>query len=55
MDIDLELQGMLYNSYLEHHSVDKFPVEIGLDMTDDERTLMLLYLVSNFQVYNFGV
>eukprot|EP00088_Acartia_fossae_P024402 TRINITY_DN2535_c0_g1_i13.p1 TRINITY_DN2535_c0_g1~~TRINITY_DN2535_c0_g1_i13.p1 ORF type:complete len:546 (-),score=106.85 TRINITY_DN2535_c0_g1_i13:386-2023(-) len=48
MDIDLELQAMLYNSYLEHHSVDKFPVEIGVDMTDDERTLMLLYLTKQY-------
>ena len=43
--IDLELQQMLYHSYLDHHDVTEFPVNLGEEMTNDERTLMLLFLV----------
>ena len=45
--IDLELQQMLYHSYLDHHDITEFPVNLGEEMIIDERTLMLLFLVIN--------
>jgi len=48
LDIDMDLQQLLYRSYLQHHDVSNFPVNIGQDMSDDEKTLMLIFLLKQY-------
>ena len=47
IDIELKEQEQFYHEYISENS-SSFPCLIGEKMTEDEKTLMLLYLVSFF-------
>ena len=51
MEVDMELMEINYMSYLEHNNLQeqagsRFPMDIGQDMTEQERKNILFYLVS---------
>jgi len=53
MEVDMELMEINYMSYLEHNNLQeqagsRFPMDIGQDMTEQERKNILFYLVKKY-------